>query len=166
MAEKEYIVNNPTLISEWHWEKNNELGFNPQTMTVGSGKKVWWKCSKGHEWEAPIYRRTNGMGCPYCSGRNAIKGENDLQTVNPILSNDWNYEKNNRLTPADVLPNSNKKVWWRCSKGHEWQAVICNRNKGAGCPYCSGRLADEGKTDLQTINPSLSKEWNYEKMET
>ncbi|MEE1503303.1 MAG: zinc-ribbon domain-containing protein, partial [Acutalibacteraceae bacterium] len=91
----------------------------------------------GHEWQAAINNRSKGRGCPFCSGRYAIKGENDLQTINPTLANEWNYENNNGLTPADVLPNSDKKVWWTCSKGHEWQATIGSRNKGSGCPHCA-----------------------------
>ena len=35
------------------------------------------------------------------------------------------------------MPNSNKKAWWKCPKGHEWQATITNRNKGVGCPVCN-----------------------------
>ena len=134
MAEKKYIIDNAELMAEWNWEKNIEFDFDPKLLTVGSGKKVWWKCSKGHEWQATIDRRSQGKGCPYCSGRNAIKGENDLQTVNPALAKEWNYDKNNGLTPTDVLPSSNKKVWWKCSKGHEWQAKIYSRSKGNGCP--------------------------------
>ena len=103
---------------------------------TSSAKRVWWKCSKGHEWQACLSHRNKGSGCPYCSGRYAIKGDNDLQTVNPTLANDWNFEKNDGLTPMDVLPNSNKKVWWKCSEGHEWQARIADRNKGRGCPIC------------------------------
>lgn len=134
--EKRYVSDNAQLMAEWNWEKNNDLNFDPRTLTLGNNKKVWWKCSKGHEWQATIYSRNAGCGCPYCSGRFAIKGENDLQTVNPTLANEWNYDKNNELTPASVLPSSNKKVWWKCSKGHEWQATIANRNKGSGCPKC------------------------------
>ena len=59
-----------------------------------------------------------------------------MKTVNPTLAKEWNYEKNNGLTPEDVMPNSNKKVWWKCIQGHEWQAMVINRNKGRGCPYC------------------------------
>ena len=66
----------------------------------------------------------------------ALKGDNDLQTINPTLSKEWNYEKNNGLKPVDVKPNSDKKVWWKCSKGHEWQARIQHRNNGSGCPEC------------------------------
>ena len=130
MAEKKYIIDNAELMAEWNWEKNIEFDFDPKLLTVGSGKKVWWKCSKGHEWQATIDRRSQGKGCPYCSGRNAIKGKNDLQTVNPALAKEWNYDKNNGLTPTDVQPNSNKKFWWICGKGHEWQASAINRNKG------------------------------------
>ena len=65
-----------------------------------------------------------------------IKGKNDLLTTNPILASEWNCEKNDALTPMDVLPNSNKKVWWKCSYGHSWEARIADRNKGTGCPIC------------------------------
>ena len=163
MAEKKYVIDNAELMAVWNWEKNNELGFDPKTLTLGSHKKVWWKCNKNHEWQATIGSRNGGRGCPYCSGYYVIKGQNDLQTLNPTLSKEWNYEKNNGLTPMDVMPNSNKKAWWKCSNGHEWQATINSRNNGIGCPYCSRRYAVKGVNDLQTVNPTLAKEWNYEK---
>ena len=149
------------MAKEWNYEKNN--GLTPADVMPNSGKKIWWKCHKGHEWQAAIADRNSGNGCPYCSGRYAVKGENDLQTVNPTLAKEWNYEKNNGLTPADVTPNSNKKVWWMCSKGHEWESIVQNRNKGKGCPYCAGQKVLKGFNDLQTVNPILAKEWNYEK---
>ena len=151
----------PSLAKEWNYEKNDNL--TPEDVSHHSNKKVWWKCSKGHEWQTDINHRTKGKGCPYCSGRYAVKGENDLQTINPDLASEWNYGKNSGLTPMDVMPNSNKKVWWKCSKGHEWKANIDDRNKGSKCPYCSGRYVIKGENDLQTINPTLAKEWNYEK---
>ena len=161
--EKRYVSDNAQLMAEWNWKKNNELGFFPDVLMCGSGKKVWWKCQKGHEWQAALVSRNSGSGCPYCSGNKVLKGENDLQTVNPMLAKEWNYEKNNELTPVDVMPNSSKKVWWKCSKGHEWQAALANRSSGRGCPYCSGKKVLKGYNDLQTVNPMLAKEWNYEK---
>ena len=161
--EKRYVSENAQLMAEWNWEKNTELNFDPSQLTLGSHKKVWWKCSKGHEWSAEIYSRNSGNGCPYCVGKKVLRGYNDLQTINPSLAKEWNYEKNDGLTPVDVTPNSNKKVWWKCSKGHEWQVAINNRNNGNGCPYCAGQKVIKGKNDLQTVNPSLAKEWNYEK---
>ena len=152
---------NPVLANEWNYEKND--GLTPADVLPNSNKKVWWICKQGHEWQVTVADRNNGSQCPYCSGRFAIKGENDLQTINPILANEWDYHKNDGLTPADVLSNSNKKVWWICTQGHEWQATISNRNGGTGCPYCSGRYVVKGKNDLQTANPTLAKEWNYER---
>ena len=159
--EKHYVSDNAQLMAEWNWERNTD--FNPSQLTLGSEKKVWWKCSKGHEWQASISHRNQGRGCPYCSGRKTLKGYNDLQTINPAVAKEWNYEKNNGLTPADVTPNSDIKAWWKCSEGHEWQATIGSRHKGSGCPYCSGRKTLKGYNDLKTINPAVAKEWNYER---
>ena len=163
MAEKKYIIDNAELMAEWNWEKNNELGFDPENLTLGSHTKAWWKCSKEHEWQAPVNNRNKGRGCPYCSGNIVLKGYNDLQTINPTLAQEWNYEKNDNLKPEDFTANSGKKVWWRCSKGHEWQAAISSRNTGHGCPYCAGKKVLKGFNDLLTVNPIVAKQWNYEK---
>ena len=152
---------NPEIAKEWNYEKNGSL--TPESFTANSNKTVWWKCSNGHEWQSKINNRNNGNGCPYCSGRYAIEGTSDLQTVDPVLAKEWHYEKNGELTPADVMLNSHKKVWWECSKSHEWQATVAHRSRGRGCPYCAGRYVIKGANDLQTVNPTLAQEWNYEK---
>ena len=54
----------PELAKEWNYEKNNPL--KPSDFTVGSGKKVWWICDKGHEWIASIDNRVKKRGCPIC----------------------------------------------------------------------------------------------------
>ena len=158
---KSLLFSNPGLAEEWNYEKN--INLKPEYFTANSGKKVWWKCSNGHEWVATIASRNSGNGCPYCSGRYVAKGENDLQTGNPALAKEWHYERNGELKPTQFTVNSGKSVWWICGKGHEWQARIAHRNNGSGCPYCSGRYAITGENDLQTINPSLASEWHYAK---
>ncbi len=161
--EKDNSINslNPVVAKEWNYEKNG--GLKPEFFAANSGKVVWWKCNKGHEWQTAIQNRNKGSGCPYCSGRNAIEGENDLKTVNPILAAEWNYDRNHGLTPEEVLPNSDKNVWWKCKQGHEWKSTIGNRNRGNGCPYCGGRKVLKGFNDLKTVNPDLAKEWNYKR---
>ena len=150
---------NPKLASEWNYDKNGDL--KPEDFTANSGVKVWWKCGKGHEWQAKIADRNKGRGCPTCSNQKVLKGYNDLVTINPELASEWNYEMNGDLKPEDFTAGSNKKVWWKCDKGHEWQAMVGSRSSGIGCPYCSGRYAVKGETDLATINPKLASEWNY-----
>ena len=152
---------NPTLAAEWNHNQNGEL--RPETFTANSNIKVWWKCQNGHEWQATISHRHNGRGCPYCSGKKVSVGYNDLQTANSTIANEWNYEKNGDLKPEMFTANSGKKVWWKCRNGHEWQATIDGRNRGNGCPYCSSRKISVGYNDLQTVNPAIANEWNYEK---
>ena len=132
--ESSILYTNPNLSIEWNYERNGSL--KPEHYKANSNKKVWWKCENGHEWQATISSRNRGVGCPYCKGQKVIAGYNDLKTLNPKLANEWNYEKNNGLTPSDVLPKSGKKVWWKCEYGHEWQATIANRSNGTGCPIC------------------------------
>ena len=161
--EKQYVSDNAQLMDEWDWDKNGNLGFDPQKMTCGSERKAWWKCKKSHNWQATIASRNQGKGCPYCANRKVLIGYNDLQTANPSLSKEWHLENNQGLTPMDITSNSDKKVWWRCNEGHEWQARIADRSKGNGCPYCAGKKVLVGYNDLNTVNIELAKEWNYEK---
>lgn len=86
---------------------------------------------------------------------------NDLNTVHPELSKEWNHDKNGDFKPTDVFPGSHKKVWWKCSKGHEWKAAIYSRYSGIGFPYCSGKKVLSGVNDLKTLKPELAKEWHY-----
>jgi hypothetical protein len=102
----------------------------------GSNKKVWWLCEKGHEWEISVNARSRGHNCPYCANQIVLKGYNDLETLNPRLAKEWHPINNGDLLPSDVMPGSNKKAWWLCEQGHEWQAQISSRNKGAGCMTC------------------------------
>ena len=74
---------------------------------------------------------------------------------------EWDEEKNMPIKAEDVLPNSFKVVWWKCRNGHSWKARIQARYLGEGCPYCSGRRAITGKTDIGTLFPELLDEWDY-----
>lgn len=149
----------PTLASQWDYENNSEL--SPEMVTAGSNRKVWWRCEHGHGWKAVISARGT-RGCPYCAGKRAIPGQNDLLTINPYLAAEWDYEKNDDLSPEIVLPYSSKKVWWKCQEGHSWIAAISNRSNGNGCPYCAGIFPIVGKTDFESQHPELLFLWDYE----
>ena len=128
------------IVEEWHPTKN--LPLTPYDVTYGSGKKVWWVCSKcGYEWQARIECRTiNKTNCPVCANLVIKKGYNDLETLMPSLAKEWHPTKNGNLKPSDVSIGTNKKVWWKCPLGHEYQASIANRKNGTKCPIC-----DSGK---------------------
>jgi hypothetical protein len=124
------------LAAEWHPTKNGDL--TPYNITISSGRKVWWKCSKNpkHEWETSVANRNKGDNCPYCYGRYASEDYN-LLVVNPKLCEEWDYEKNKKK-PDEYCPNSEEKAWWVCKEcGYNWKSTIGNRNKNIGCPECS-----------------------------
>jgi len=153
---------NQELTKEWHYKKNGLL--IPEDVSVGSDKKVWWKCKKGHEWQASLFHRGLGTGCPYCSNKKVCK-DNCLSTSNPELAEEWNYKKNKGITPNDVVEGSNKKVWWKCKKGHEWKIGVNDRVQyKTGCPYCSNQKPCKDNC-LATVNPELANEWHSTKNE-
>lgn len=149
----------PALAAQWDPEKNGTL--TPEHVLPGSGRYAWWRCEKGHSWRASIRSRSRGNGCPVCSGRSAMPGETDLATMFPELAEEWDTVRNGKLTPDRVAAYSNRKVWWRCALGHEWQAVIASRTASrVGCPYCSGRRVLAGFNDLATLQPETAAQWD------
>jgi very-short-patch-repair endonuclease/uncharacterized Zn-finger protein len=88
--------------------------------------------------------------------------ENSLKHLFPTVCKEWNYEKNKPLVPANFSPGSNKKVWWKCDKDHEWEAVIEIRtrtNQPSACPYCAGQKTGSDN-NLAFLNPTLANEWH------
>ena len=157
--ENDLATTHPELAKQWNYEKNWDLLPNKVKSW-----RVWWKCEKWHEWEAHISNREKWQWCPYCSWRLTIEWENDLATTHPEFLSERNYEKN-----WDLLPNKIKswawiKVWWKCEKWHERQAIVSSRVKNWNkCPYCSNQIVLKWYNDLATTDPELIKWWNYEK---
>lgn len=146
----------PALAAEWHPTRNEDL--LPDNITVNSNIRAWWICHKGHEWEAEVAKRSGGNNCPYCSGKK-VCNDNSLATLNPEISKEWHFIKNGNLTPDKVTEHSNRKVWWKCKKEHEWEAKVSDRTRGNGCPYCSGRKVSKDNS-LKTLKPALAAEWH------
>lgn len=145
------------------WDKENIE--EPEKLSYGSEKKVSWICEFGHRWEASPNKITSKKtsGCPYCANQKVWKGFNDLSTFRPEVAQEWNFEKNKNLTPDQVTVCSNKKVWWKCKNGHEYEASINQRTRkerGEGCPYCANKKLLPGFNDLKTVCPEVAVEWH------
>ena len=132
MRTSKTVSDYPELVAQWS-SKNKQP---PESFSAGSHKKVFWVCSKGHEWEAKIDGRVRtGSNCPYCSGRFAAPGET-LFDLFPSLKAEWVYDKN-VLNPSIVHPGSPQKAYWRCKNGHSYQKEIRSRTVlKTGCLEC------------------------------
>lgn len=88
-----------------------------------------------------------------------LPGES-LEELYPDLASEWHPVKNGALTPSDVKPFSQKKVWWQCHEGHEWASTVGNRTQGRGCPVCCGKQVLVGFNDLKSLRPDLAAQWH------
>ena len=148
MKKKSLAESHPELAAEAD-------GWDPAAFSMGSEKRVGWKCEKGHTWTTLVFQRARmGTGCPFCSNQRVWPGFNDLKTRNPELAREANG-----WDPESVLAGGTKKFEWKCKAGHVWTASMVNRvSKGTGCPYCSGRRAHKGESDLLTTDPEVARQ--------
>lgn len=81
-------------------------------------------------------------------------------TEYPEIACQWHPNRNGNLHPKNVFCGSVKKVWWKCNKAddHEWQAVVRDRVRGNGCPYCSNRKIAASNC-LRATHSKLVEEW-------
>ena len=104
------------------WSKKNKI--KPTEVSIGSHKKVIWRCEKGHEWEAAVKSRTiNKTDCPYCSHNKVLAGFNDLAMLLLDIATEWS-DRNYPLLPTQVTVFANRKAWWKCKDcGREWNTL-------------------------------------------
>ena len=117
------------LIDEWHPLKNKRL--TPEKVTPFSHKKVWWKCSKGHEWQTTIANRVKAKGCPYCTGHKKL----DINQMKEIA------KSRGGLCLSKTYINARSKLLWECAEGHQWEAVPDSLKRGSWCPICGAKKA-------------------------
>ena len=98
-----------------------------------------------------------------------MKKRQTLAEKFPELAKQWHPTKNGDLKPTDVSCGYGKKIWWLFPYDDpetgkhfdfEWEASVCNRTKGRGCPYLCGRAVWPGFNDLATKDPELAKQWH------
>lgn len=129
----------PEIAAQWHPTLN--LGRKPTDFAPFSGIRATWLCPDNakHIWEATIASRTEGgNGCGYCKNK-LVNSTNSLATLQPEIASSWHPTKNGKLSPRDVVPGSQKKVWWQCldNPEHSWATSVAWRTKGSACPNCS-----------------------------
>ncbi len=89
--------------------------------------KLIWQCIKGHTWEAEPDKIKRGGWCPECGGSQRATIEQMQEVAKKRGGNCLSKEYVNNVT----------KLKWQCKKGHEWEAVPHNIEKGRWCPECA-----------------------------
>ena len=118
------------LLAEWDWEANETNAWHPDTVTLGSVKKVHWvlrdECKLGlvHRWQAtPRTRTVLNSGSPFPSGK-SVCACNSLAVQCPAAADLWDSHTNGDLTPGDIAVQSHKRVAWRTPDGSQWHQRV------------------------------------------
>ncbi|BCF95569.1 hypothetical protein PPGU19_001380 [Paraburkholderia sp. PGU19] len=82
-----------------------------------------------------------------------------LQDLYPEIAAILDVEKNGRLSPANVAPNSDIKVFWRCERHGAYLGSVKGRVQGKGCTYCARRVVLPGDS-LWHLYPQLAREFH------
>ena len=162
-GETDLMTVRPDIAESWDYNRNGII--SPSDVKPYSNKKYWWKCGMGHSWFASPSDRCRGKGCPVCHNKAPGIDDHNLLSEHPDIANIWDYDRN-IFGPEQFRPNSNKWAWFKCNKGHSWNASIHSMtrpNRPNNCPYCSGKRAINGETDVASLRPELLAEWDYEK---
>lgn len=143
----------PELAKEWADERPVE------TMRKSLAYIAQWKCHKcgGLYVYAVNQRQAGDDACPYCSGKRALAGFNDLATTDPELAKEWADER-----PVEsVMKNAFYEARWKCPVCHGiYTASVRDRQVGDdACPYCSGKRVLPGYNSFKVQHPNLMAEW-------
>ena len=141
-------------------DRNQHLGRT--AVKPYSHVRVWWSCPNCpdghvHIWEALVSKRSQGTGCPYCSGQKVCK-HNSLATKAPEVVRYWHPQKNLPLSPETVTAQGEYRAHWICSAcSHEWRTsvntkALCN----SGCPHCARANAGRSKDGVRQKHPTFA----------
>ncbi|MBP3546849.1 MAG: hypothetical protein J6K16_06960 [Alphaproteobacteria bacterium] len=140
-GKNDLATTHPELAKEWHPVKNGQLG--PEDVTYGCGKKVWWLCPHGHEYQATVNHRTgnNATGCPICySGRQTSFAEQAfyyyIKKIYPDTISRYKADFLGKMELDIFIPSVNIAIeydgeaWHKNNKIHKEQKKykICKKN--------------------------------------
>ena len=116
----DFMTNHPELISEWDYVKNE---IQPNQVHNKSSKKVWWICKFGHSWNAPVYSRSNGIGCPMCAkeSQTSFPEQAIFYYVRRYFPNSINRAKLGDIEADILIPDINTVI--------EYDGVYWHKNK-------------------------------------
>jgi hypothetical protein len=102
--------------------------------------KLWWCCSRGHEWEATASSvRNHGTWCPICCYDKVASDQSlGLEEMRALAR-----ERGGECLSTEYPRGRKKRIRWRCGEGHEWEsAPAAVKHSGQWCPTCSSGLGE------------------------
>lgn len=116
-----------TPIEEMQVLATQRGGFCLSDLYLNSKSKLWWKCEKGHRWQAtPFSVKIRKSWCPICANNQPL----GLAKMKEIAKNKGGKCLSNAYVNAKVA------LQWECRKGHTFRATPDKVTQGSWCPEC------------------------------
>ena len=148
LPERSIAALHPEITSMWDHDKN---AISPETVAPTSGRRVSWRCERGHLWDNTVQATVKSGG--YCGKCNS------LEIQYPEIARQWDYAKNPD-TPLDLAGKSGKLRWFRCDNGHSYRTTVASRTgQGTGCPECL-KIPLTCTNNLAYLAPRLATEFD------
>lgn len=132
----------PEMAAEY--SLNNKV--NSDTILSTYSPIVEWDCLVCKmSWKSSVKDRVNKeIDCPYCNGREAIRGKTSFKALHSDMMKEWNLGNWLFIDPDDIIENYSGSVWWTCSECKNSYAMspkkklYYQKRKKEPCPYCKG----------------------------
>ena len=147
-------------------ERNN---IDKKELTAGSHFDAWWICVKdnNHRIKKQIRNVVRGYNCPYCK-EEVYDGKNSIKELSNEWISEWDFSKNQSISPAEITRKYPNKVWWHCENNHSWSESPKRRlSNNIGCRICNqlrgldstNKRIIERKGSLLDAIPQIQKYW-------
>jgi len=122
-----------------YWSKKNKE--NPRDVFKSSGKKYWFDCECGHEFNARLSNITfDNTWCSYCANKKLCNNKECNKCYEKSFASHEKtkyWSKKNKENSRDVFKGSSKKYWFDCKCGHEFDARLFQiTSHNTRCSYC------------------------------
>lgn len=128
--EKRDLKSSQNMLHRMHEVAKRKGGECLSDKYNGFTEKYKWKCSNNHIWEAIASNIIlKDTWCPKCRGLGYTEIENLKILIEIAHKKGGNCLSNKYL--GDAIP-----LKWKCSVGHEWEAVPSSIKQGSWCRKC------------------------------
>ena len=121
-----------------YWSNKNEL--KPREIFKNSNSKYLFDCNCSHQFDKVLSDINNDGWCPYCANKKLCELEECKQCYEKSFASSEKakyWSNKNELKPRNVFKNSDKKCWFDCDCGHNFNSILGIINNGSWCPYCA-----------------------------
>lgn len=118
---------------------NSRGGRCLSTKFISINHPLLWECAEGHNWEIPASNILQGSWCPHCYNEKKRRLNRLKYTIEDMQA--IAASRGGRCRSHEYR-NTNSKLTWECSQGHQWEAIPGNVLAGKWCPHCNSLISE------------------------